>query len=363
MEHEKLDLDYDKTLINKILDNVDNRYIILFLYIIRNDFLQDLNDKTIIDSYEKVLVLDDIYKENITMFWPKEFIEIAIDLGLFKNIRSIKEFENKENDFIIKLGEETVTIENNVILIPDDTLFNMITKKFKFFTRRNFNSALTRLKSVLCEKSSMIHPFILQIGENDYTLTDDLFYILEQYGNIYQAIKMEITIEGFYKRFEEISTKLTDFISVFDSGLNAKTTIKKINVALKENKDIFKFLKEEKIKLSDKFDWKDIDKNAQIFKDWNALLLKLLTYRSQMEKIEKKLLDIKSYYSGKNKKYSYLKFIEKVSYNEDNIVNEIQDSLITLRKKIIETNDEISELTKKQVKLMNLDFERFVLTS
>ena len=161
MEHERLDLNYDKALINKILDNVDNRYIILFSYIIRNDLLQDLNDKNLIESYEKVLVLDDIYKENITMFWSDEFIEVAIDLGLFKNIRTIKEFENKELDFIIKLGEETVTIENNVILVPDDTLFLIITKKFKFLTRRNFNTALTRLKSVLCETTNIIHPFII----------------------------------------------------------------------------------------------------------------------------------------------------------------------------------------------------------
>ena len=80
------------------------------------------------------------------------------------------------------------------------------------------------------------------------------------------------------------------------------------------------------------------------------------------KKIEKELLDIKSYYSGKKKKNSYLDFIEKVSFNEDDIVNKIQDSLIKLREKLIKINNEISELTKKQVKLLNLDFERYVLT-
>ncbi len=362
MEHVNLDLDFDEALINKILDNVDNRYILLFLHVIRNDFLQNLENKTLLESYEKVLILDDIYKENITSLWPDDFIEIAIDLGLFKNIRSIKEFNDKDKDFIIRLGEETVTIENDIILVPDDILFMIISKKFKSLTRRNFNSALTRLKSVMCEKTSTIHPFILQIDEHDYTLSDDLYNILEQYGNIYQAIKMEITIEGFYKRCEDISTKITDYIAIFDSGLNDKTNIKKINLAIKDKKDIIKFLKDEKVKLPEKFEWKDLDLNVQIFKEWYELMINLLNNRFQIEKIEKELLDIKSYYSGKKKKNSYLDFIEKVSFNEDDVVNNIQDSLIRLREKLIKINDEISELTKKQVKLLNLDFERYVLT-
>ncbi len=302
LEHGRLDLDYDRALINKILDNLDNRFIILFLYIIRNDMLQNLNDKTLIESYEKVLILDDIYKENILTFWPNQLIEIVIDLGLFKNIRSMKEFENLDNDFIVKLGEETVTIENNIILVPDDTLFMIITKKFNFLMRRNFNLALTRLKSVMCEKTNVIHPFITQMGENDYALSDDLFNILDQFGNIYQAIKMEITIERFNERFEEISKKLTDFIDIFDSELNTKKTIKKINNAIMDKKDIIKVLKEEKIKLSDKFEWKDLDIDAQIFIDWNSLLINLLNHRYQMDNIGKKILDLRNYYSGKKKK-------------------------------------------------------------
>ena len=56
---------------------------------------------------------------------------------------------------------------------------------------------------------------------------------------------------------------------------------------------------------------------------------------SKLKNIDKKLSEIKNYYSGKNKKYSYLEFIEKVSFNEDNIVDEIQNSLLDLRKELI----------------------------
>ena len=83
MEHKNLALEYDKALIEKILEDLDMRYIILFLYIIRNDLFKNLTEVELINSYEKILILDEIYKNNIITFWNEDFIEIAIDLGLF----------------------------------------------------------------------------------------------------------------------------------------------------------------------------------------------------------------------------------------------------------------------------------------
>jgi hypothetical protein len=194
-------------------------------------------------------------------------------------------------------------------------------------------------------------------------LSDDLYRVLDQFGNIYQAIKIEVTIEGFYQRFKEILEKIEEYIDIFDPILNGKNVVKKINDAINENKDIIKHLKDENIKLSDKFNFDNIDKSAKIFNDWLTKLLNLLNYRFQITNIDDKLLEIKKYYSGKKKKCSYLEFIEKVSFNEDNIVNDIQDSLISLRKELIEINDQLSELTKKDVKLLNLDYEKFILTT
>lgn len=363
MEHKNLTLEYDRDLINKILDDIDMRYIVLFLYVVRNDLFEDLKDQDVIDSFDRVLILDEVYKGNLNTFWKEEFIEVALDLGLIKNIRSKREFEAKDDDFIIKLGEETIRIEQNTIIIPDDIIFLMIFKKFKFLTKRNFNLALTRLKGVRCETSSVIHPFIFEIGEDNYCLSDDLYNVLDQFGNIYQAIKIEVTIESFYQRFKELVDKIDEFIQIFDPILNNKNTIKKINKAIEENKDIIKFLREEKVKLSDKFEFDDIDKNNSTFKDWNANLIKLLSYKYKIKKIDDKLSEIKKYYSGKEKKYGYLDFIEKVSFNEDNIVDNIQEELISLRKKIVKINDNFSKLTKKEIKLLNLDFERLVIMS
>jgi len=361
MEHRDLSLEYDKNLIDKILDDLDMRYIILFLYVIRNDLFKDLKDKSLIESYERVLILDDIYKSNITKFWSKEFIEIAVDIGLFKNIRTLREFDRKEDDFIIKLGEETITIEKNVISVPDDTLFLMLNKKFKSILRRNFNLALTKLKSVRCESTNIIHSLIYEIGDHDYTLSDDLYYILDQLGNVYQAIKIEMTIEGFFKRFEEIQDKTTKFINIFEPILNSKTVLTKIYKAIEENKEIFDYLKDNKIKLPEKFEFEKIDTNNEVFIQWKSTLLDLLNFSFKLSDIERNLLNIKKIYTGKGRKHSYLNFIEKVSYNEENIVDKIQESLLFLREKLVKINNEISKLSKKDVKLLNLDYEKAII--
>ena len=363
MEHKNLTLEYDRNVINKVLDDRDMKYVVLFLYVIRNDLFEDLNNEELIDSYQRVIDLEEVFKGNLLTFWKESFCEVAIDLGLIRNIRSVREFKAKEDDFIIKLGEETIEIEQNTIIVPEELIFLMIRKKFKFLTKRNYNLALTRLKSVRCEMSSEIHPFIFEIGEDNYSLSDDLYYILDQFGNIYQSIKIEVTIERFHERFKEIMEKNDQFIEIFDPILNNKKSFDKIKEAIENNKNIINYIKNQDIKLSEKFNFDTINKDAQIFKNWNSRLLQLLNFMVKLDYIDKKLLEIKNYYSGKKKKYSYLEFIEKVSFNENNIVDNMANLLKDLRAELIEIDKEISKLTRKNIKLLNLDFERFILTS
>lgn len=363
MSHQNLSLEYDRELIEKVLDDKNMRYIVLFLYVIRNDLFHDLMDQHLLKSYERVLILDDIYKGNLKTFWDPDFTQIAVELGLLKNIRSYREYQQKDDDFIVKMGEETITIEEKTILTPKDTLFAMIKKKFKFLTKRNFNAALVRLKGVRCEKGAgIIHPFIYEIGENDVTLADDLYYILDQFGNIYQAIKVEVTIEGFYNKFKELHEKLLALIELYDDTLTRKSTLSKVKTALEEKKDVLKYLKEEGIELSDKFKFRGSEE-IKIYHEWKSTLLRLFEYQIEMEEIDRQLLEIKEYYSGKDKKYGYLEFIEKVSFNEGNIVTKIENLLIKLRERLIKIKEVIESYTKKKIKLLNLDFERYILTS
>ena len=113
--------------------------------------------------------------------------------------------------------------------------------------------------------------------------------------------------------------------------------------------------------MHEKFETDKIDKKAEIYNEWNSKLLALLNYRFKIKNIDQKLMEVKSYYSGKNKVYGYLEFIERISYNEEDIVDKIQESLLSLRGELMKINDEILKIEKKQIKLLNLDFERYIL--
>jgi hypothetical protein len=239
----------------------------------------------------------------------------------------------------------------------------MINKKFKTITRRDFNLALTKLKGLKCEVANVIHPFIFQIGDHDFTISDDIYYILDQYGNIYQAIKIEITIQGFYERFIEIRNDIEKMLQIFDPTLISEPVKRKIQSACEKNKDIISYLREEKIKLSNKFDIDKIEKDNEIYKIWKEKLLLLLNLNIELNNLEKNLDQLKNIYSGKNKKYSYLQFIEKVSFNEENILTDIQTKLIKFREDIIEIKSKMASETKKDLKLLNLDYERLIVMS
>ncbi|MFX1502832.1 MAG: hypothetical protein ACFFDH_17865, partial [Promethearchaeota archaeon] len=77
--------------------------------------------------------------------------------------------------------------------------------------------------------------------------------------------------------------------------------------------------------------------------------------------IDAKLIDLKKNYSRKDKKLSYLEFIEKISFNEEGIVNNIQKLLIELRNKLVKINESIKKITEKKLKLLNLDYERLII--
>ena len=394
MEHTKLSIEFDKDLLIKILDDVNNRYIVLFLTVIREELFRnfdpeilfsdikkkekkiDDNDEAeeekeegdeIIEKFERVFNLYEIFKTNLDRYWGESFSCTWIDLGLCINIRNSHGFDELDDDYIFKM-EKPIKIQKSgdhyIIIVPDETLFRIIKKKFKFLTKRDFNSALIRLKGVSCEYSGVIHALISEIGENDYSLSEELYDIIVERGNAYYVINMELKIEKFHERLNELIETKNEFVEIFDSIFTTKSAIKVIKKAFEENKDPIKYLKESKIiKLSEKFSYDNLDKNSDIFVKWHDMLIELLNFHYQMENIETKFLEIKSIYHGKKKEFSYLDFIEKVSYNEDGIEDRIKNILEDLRNQIIPIRDKLDSISKKDLKLLNLDFERFQIMS
>ena len=335
MEHNKLSLEYDRNLINTFLNNKKTKYIILYLYIIRKELFNNL-DHNLINSYEKILILDDIYKNNVELLWDPKFIDMVIDLGLFKNVRSRLEYDQKDGDFILRMGENTVTIEKNTILTPLNTLFNMILKRFKSLSQREFELGITQLKEVRCESTGIIHHFIYEVGENDYILSDDLYNILDQYGNIYQAIKIEPTADGLLLICKEILEKIANILNIFDPILNNENIFKILVKVLEINKEEKLEINELVLKVN--FSGEDI-----IIAISNSDFLILSNYKDEMGVINKQIFDIKSNYTSNQ---NYLEFLERLPSD----INGIRKSLIELRDNVIGAKNAVLDLESRLLK-------------
>lgn len=336
----RLDIEYDKNLINSILNDINTKYTILYLYIIRKDLFKNL-DKDLLDKYEKVIVLDDIYKNNVELSWDEDFIDKVIELGLFKNIRSRNEYNQKDGNFILKMGEYTVTIEKNIIITPIDTLFHMISKKFKSVSQRGFELGLTKLKEVRCESSSVVHHLIYEIGYNEYVLSDDLYKILDKFGNVYQAIRIEPTSDGLFQLCNEIQDKIVNIVKIFDPIINNEIIIKKLTKALEINN------KEEKLKIIEISIRLKLLEKSIILTLSNSDFEILSNYKDEMETLNKQLRKIKSYYSGNQ---DYLEFLEKIPIK----IDKIQETLIKIRENARGAKKAVLDL-EKRMKLKTSD--------
>ena len=364
MEHNKLTIEHDKDLINNILNDINCRYLILFLYIIRNDLFKNSNQE-LMNKYERVIVLDEIFKNNVELFWDQDFIDIVIDLGLFKNIRDRRDYNRKDGDFILRMGDSTITIEKDTILTPVDTLYGMITRMFKSITLNDFNSCITRLKEIRCESTSITHRFIYEIGDEDIVLSDDLYQLIDEIGNVYQAIKIEFTIEEFYRRFKENQEKLMSYTAIFDPLLNKminlKENVKKdgskvdsIEFKLGGLKKIKKALEDiTEIEKDQKLEFIGVNFNFKLSEDNININLSASNYQTlkklqiNMDNLNEQLKEIKSYYSGKNRKYGYLEYLEKIPELKD----EIQVLLISTKNNVEYIIEMMSSIEDELIKI------------
>ena len=70
---------------------------------------------------------------------------------------------------------------------------------------------------------------------------------------------------------------------------------------------------------------------------------------------------LQAYYSGKNQIMPYLTFIQKTTYDEDDISSKIRDSLITARNKLKYITQQLDQYSIKDLKMLNLDLDRYII--
>jgi hypothetical protein len=98
-----------------------------------------------------------------------------------------------------------------------------------------------------------------------------------------------------------------------------------------------------------------------IYKKWKETLNALIKIKLDFDAIDEKLDTLRAYYSGKKQVMSYLKFIEKATYDEDELSEKIKAMMLSARNALKGVSEEIEKYSKKDLKLLNLDLERLIV--
>lgn len=371
-EHDALDLDYDRILLEDVFDSPDLRYVSLYMYIIRKELFQDLLDDDIIDQFETITSLDEPTVEDIKRICSTEFIKNLFQYRLITNLRSYSIFENKGNDVKIKFAkglklthEDISESEEEVhIFFNENYLERLISPVIPEMTLSKIHGALERLRAMMCPRSSKMHALVHKYGDF-YVIDDDFYYIIEDFGNPYQALRIELMIRAMSKKYKEIENNLDEVLNQFDKSIVKAPVMKKLKKAEeKGKKDYIKYLTEKSRKKTFPLKFRIQFPDNEVpdkYLEWRESLNNIIKLKLNFIEINNKMNELRAYYSGKNQKLTYIDFIQKSTYDEDNISEKIKNLLIEARNSLKEISEKLEKYPKKQMKLLNLDIERMII--
>ncbi|MHA1511670.1 MAG: hypothetical protein ACTSRX_08120, partial [Promethearchaeota archaeon] len=351
-EHTTLDLEYDRMLLEDVFDSPNLRYVSLYMYIIRKDLFQDLLDDDIIEQFETITSLDEPTVENLIRICTGDFIKALFQYKLITNIRSYEMFQSKGNDVKIRFAkglklthDEISESEEEVhIFFNEVYLERVLAPIIPEMTQTRILESLERLRAMMCPKSSMIHELVHKYGDY-YVIDDDFFYIIEEFGNPYQALRIEIMIRAMSNKYKEIESNINGVLKQFESSIVKAPIMKKLKQAKEKGKeDYVKYLVEKSRKktLPHKF-WVEFPENEipDNYLKWKNSLNELFKLKLIFIDIDLKMDELRAHYSGKNQKMTYLKFIQKSTYDEDNISEKIKNLLIDARNSLKEVSEKL----------------------
>ncbi len=371
-EHSTLDLEYDRMLLEDVFDTPNLRYVSLYMYIIRKDFFQDLLDDDIIEQFETITSLEEPTGEDLIRICTGDFIKALFQYNLITNIRSYEMFKTKGNDVKIRFAQglklthqEISDSEEEVhIFFDENYLERVLAPIIPEMTQTRINESLERLRAMMCPRSSKIHELVHKYGDY-YVIDDDFFYIIEEFGNPYQALRIELMIRAMSKKYKEIESNINGVLNQFEISLIKSPMMKKLKQAKEKGKDDYvKYLVEKSRKktLPQKFrvEFPENDMPDNYI-EWKKSLNHLIKLKLNFNNIDQKMDELRAYYSGKNQKMTYLEFIQKSTYDEDDISEKIKNLLIDARNSLKEVSEKIDKYPKKEMKLLNLDIERMII--
>ena len=371
-EHTTLDLEYDRMLLEDVFDSPNLRYVSLYMYIIRKDLFQDLLDDDVIEQFETITSLDEPTVGDLVRICTRDFIRALFQYKFITNIRSYKMFQSKGNDVKIRFAkglnlthDEISESEEEVhIFFNEVYLERVLALIIPEMTQTRILESLERLRAMMCPKSSMIHELVHKYGDY-YVIDDDFYYIIEEFGNPYQALRIELMIRAMSKKYKEIERNINEVLNQFESSIVKAPIMKKLKQAKEKGKeDYVKYLVEKSrkktlpVKFRVEFPENEIPDN---YLEWKNSLNNLIKFKLNFNDIDIKMDELRGFYSGKNQKMTYINFIQKSTYDEDNISEKIKNLLIDARNSLKEVSEKLEKYPKKDMKLLNLEIERMII--
>jgi len=368
--HQKVDMEYDRRLLEDVLDSPDLRYVSLFMFIIRKEVFNDLEDDDLQDQFERVLELQEPTVGDVKKICDESFLKAMFTFNMITNIKTYEAFQSKSDTTKIRLAEgiklehESKSDEEEEIHIFMNEIFleRVIAAKIPEISQTRIHAALERLRAMMCPRTPVIHQLIHKYG--DFYVIDDSFYaILEAAGNPYQALRLELLIRNIALKYKEMNDQINEILAQFGAELYKADMMNKFKTAREKQKtDYLLYLQEKSRKLPQKFKPKFKDeKIPEIYQKWKKIVNELVGLKLDFDEIDAKLDKLRAYYSGKKQVMPYLKFIEKTTYDEDNTAENIKSMLMEARNALKAISDKLESYPKKEMKLLNLDVERVVL--
>lgn len=371
-EHKTLEMEYDRELLEDVFDSPDLRYVALYMFILRKELFQDLLDDDLMDEFETITGVEEPTAGDLRRICSPDLIKSLFQFHIITNIKNFSVFQMKGDHIKIRFAaglklarEELSESEEEVhIFFQENLLERVIVPDINEMTQVRIHASLERLRAMMCPKTSVIHELVHKYGDY-YVIDDDFYYIIEELGNPYQALRIEIMIRAMADKYTEIEQDLNDYLAVFDKEIYKSTMMKKFRKAKDLNKiDFLKYLQEKSRKksLTSKFRVEfPKDETPDEYEEWKKTFNILIGLKLTFDEINTKMDKLRAYYSGKKQVMPYMTFITKSTYDEDNISETIKTLLIEARNALKQISTTMTDYNKKELKILNLDLERLII--
>ena len=371
-DHTTLEMEFDRELLEDVFDSPDLRYVLLYMFIIRKELFQDLIDDDLMESFDLIADLEEPDCGDIRRFCGSDFIKNLFQFRFFSNIRSYSTFLMKDDHVKIRLSpglrlvhEDLDELEEEVhIFVKEIYLERLISSVIPEMTQIRIHAALERLRAMMCPKTAMIHPLVHKYGE-EWVLNDDLYYLIEELGNPFQALRIELMIRAMSLKYREVEAELDGILAQFDPNLPKAKWLGKLRKAQSgaTTPDYVAYLakKSRKTTLPIKFRVEFLPNEIpDEYSHWILSVNTLIGLKLQFDELDKKMNDLRAYYSGKNQVMPYLTFIEKTTY-DDALADQVKSLLVDARNALKAIKQGASAYPKKEMKLLNLSIERLII--